>query len=429
MSPNTDETDRSGTEAAGPGSFPGGNLRDDQYEEPRIAAATVDAVKSRSLAEHWKDGEGVGGKLKALVSWFSSTRIGRANARVGNTKANLQAGGVAYNALFSLFAALTVGVTAVMVALGSFPEFRDQVIDGIAEAVPGIIDAGSGGLLKPEDLMMDTALNPTTLIAAGVAVFAAIAMMTALKSSMRTVAGIVTVPENFVIGKLRDLAGFVVLGVTIVLTSILTVAVQGFGEQVFDWIGIESTGLTRGALTAAAVGVTFLMDMALLAFLIRPFASIRAKKRDLLMGVFIGGIISAVLRAAGTAVIRVPDNAIMASATAIVTLLLLVNLLVRVVLMVTAFTVNPPAPIMPESNEEVHFSSVPNYVTVSAPETLEWDHDPATGVLVPDPQLNPEYEPEPEPEPRWGGLIGRLKRARMERLERKLERSRESYYR
>lgn len=429
MTPNDPTAQRSGTEAAGPGSMPGANVRDHQYEEPRVAAATVDAVKSKSLAEYWNEGEGLGGKLKGLAGWFAATRIGRANARVGHTKANLQAGGVAYNALFSLFAALTVGVTAIMVALASFPEFRDQVIGGIAEAIPGIIDVGSGGLLKPQDLMMDTALNPTTLIAAGVALFAAMAMMTALKASMRTVAGIVTVPENFVMSKLRDLLGFAVLGVTIILTSVLTVSVQGFGEYVFDWIGIEDSPVARFALTAAAILVTFLMDAALLAFLIRPFASIRARKKDLLVGALVGGVISAVLRAAGTAVIRVPDNAIMASATAIVTLLLLVNLLVRMTLMVTAFTVNPPAPILPDSNEEVHFSSVPNYVTVSVPETLDWDHDPATGVLVPDPQLNPDYEPEPDPEPKWGGLIGRLKRARIERLEKKLEARREAYYR
>lgn len=394
-----------------------------------MAAATVSAVTSKSLAEYWQEADGPKEELKALADWFTATRIGRANARVGHTKANLQAGGVAYNALFSLFAALTVGITAIMVALASFPEFRDQVIGGIAEAIPGIIDVGSGGLLRPQDLMMDTALNPTTLIASAVAIVAAMAMMTALKASMRTVAGIVAVPENVVIGKLRDLMGFAVLGVTIILTSVLTVAVQGFGTQVFDWLGIDQSPVARFALTAAAILVTFLMDAALLAFLIRPFASIRAPRRDLLLGAVVGGVISAALRAAGTAVIRVPDNAIMASATAIVTLLLLVNLLVRMTLMVTAFTVNPPAPILPDSNEEVHFSSVPNYVTVSVPETLEWDHDPATGVLVPDPQLNPDYVPEPDPEPKWGGLIGRLKRARMERLERKLERTREAYYR
>lgn len=420
---------RSGTDAAGPGSLPGANVREDQFEEPRVAAATVDAVKNKSLAVHWAEAEGFGKKIAGLADWFASTRIGRANARVGHTKANLQAGGVAYNALFSLFAALTVGVTAVMVALGSFPDFRDEVIDGIAEAIPGIINVGSGGLVRPEDLVLNTALNPTTLIAAGVFIFSAMAMMTALKASLRTVAGIVTVPENFVVSKLHDLLGFIVLGVTIILTSVLTVAVQGFGEQVFEWMGVDHSRITRGALTAAAVLVTFLMDAGLIAFLIRPFAKVRAPRRDLLLGAVVGGLISAVLRAAGTAVVRVPDNAIMASATAIITLLLLVNLLVRMLLMVTALTVNPPAAILPKSNEEVHFGSVPNYVTVSAPATLDWDHDPATGVLVPDPQLSPDYVPEPDPEPRWGGLIGRLKRARLDRLERKLTRARESFYR
>nr|NLD39779.1 YihY/virulence factor BrkB family protein [Actinomycetales bacterium] len=318
--------------------------------------------------------------------------------------------------------------TVVMTLLQYNPEFRDVVIRGIADAVPGILNVdGAGGLIEPEALMLETAINPTTLIAAGIAIWTAKAMMTSLRRSMRAVAGISLLKENFFFQLLRDVGGFVVLGLTVIATSILVVASQQFGSEVLDLIGIEGTA-SRWLLRASAYVITFAMDFLLFLFLFRFLAGIRAPRRDRLVGAGFGALLSSVLRVAGTAVIGIPDNPIMATGTALVTILLLVNLMVRMTLMVTAVMVNPPAPVIPQAPDEIHFKTTPNYVTVSVPSTLHWDHEPARGTLIPDPTLNPEYTPEPERSPKWGGVVGRMKRRRIARLERSLEDARDAYY-
>src|SRR5690606_35032317 len=98
---------------------------------------------------------------------------------------------------------------------------------------------------------------------------------------------------------------------------------------------------------------------------------------------------------------------------ALITLLLWVNLVARVALMVCAFTANPPAPERPETPEEVHLYSTPNYVTVSDPATTEWEYQPVTGTVLPDETMRPGFEPEPEPEPYRSGLAGWWQRRRI----------------
>ena len=156
----------------------------------------------------------------------------------------------------------------------------------------------------------------------------------------------------------------------------------------------------------------------------------RPLRRDLLSGAAMATIAAGALRLVGTgAVSSVSDNPVLASAAALVTLLLWVNLLVRITLIVAAWTANPPAPVRPQSPAELRARERPNYVTVSAPQTLSWSHQGVTGALDPDPTLRTGAveDPDPAPEPYWGGLIGVVQRSRIRRLEARLEKVRRSY--
>ncbi len=393
--------------------------------DQEIADATVRAVERPPLREEIAGEQGLGAKGKLLFEWYKSTRLGRTLARVGTAKGNLLAGGIAYAALFSLFAALAIGWTIFMAVLGDDEQLRGQLIDTVNKSLPGILDDGSGnGMLQPEDLVQDTALNLTSIIAFLVLLWSAIATMTALKASIRRMFGVVSLPENFMLKKLRDLLGFLVLAVATLVTSVASLAANSLGALVFDWLGIDGP-VTAFLLRAGTFLLGAAVDFAVFIFLFRFFAGLRVPRRDLLMGAALGGFATAVIRVLGTSVVGASDNPLLASATALVTILLWVNLVSRVALIVAAFTANPPAPVVPESAEEVHFDQTPNYVTVSAPHTLAWDHHAATGAVSP---RKPEPEPEPGPQPKWGGLIGWMKRRRIERLERRLASARDRYY-
>ena len=59
------------------------------------------------------------------------TRPARANARFGARSGGVLTGGIAYAALFSVFAALTIGYTIFMAVLGDNDELRQQVLDAV----------------------------------------------------------------------------------------------------------------------------------------------------------------------------------------------------------------------------------------------------------------------------------------------------------
>lgn len=397
-----------------------------------LSDATIRAVEKRSLREDLAGADGLGAKVQALVLYLRSTRLGRAGMRIGAARANVLAGGIAYAALFSLFAALVIGWSAFMAVLGGNEELRNAVLDSIDSVMPGLVGYGSDDLISPEDLVLPTVINVTSVVSILVLVWSSLTMMTALKTSIRQMFGIQTIPENFVLVKARDLMGFFVLALAVLLTAALSVAVNAIGSVVFEWLGVEGS-LTQWLLRLATIAVTFLVDLGVFVFIIRIFAGVRAPRRDLLLGAVVGALATGVLRYLGTAAVSLPqNNPVLGTFAVLITLLLWINLMARLVLYVAAFTANPPAADAPSDPAEVHFYAKPNYVTVSVPSTLRWNYEPSTGAVIPDPSLGadapPEPEPEPEPEPRWGGLMGWWFARRLARAEKRLERAKGSYY-
>ncbi|TDE97554.1 YihY/virulence factor BrkB family protein [Occultella glacieicola] len=342
-------------------------------------------------------------RLKAILEWWKQTRVARALARYGAANGALLSGGIAYSALFSIFAGLTIGYTIFMAVLGSNTELRDAVLDSLNDAVPGLVDTGDGGLVKPDDLELNTGTGIVGVIAVVVLVNAATTVMAALRTAIRAMFGIVAPKENVVVSKLRDLGGYFGLAIAVLLTSALGIAVGAAGEFLLGLVGAESSAAGSWALRIAGFLVVLGMDLLVFVMLYRVLAGVHPPNKDLWVGALVAAVGAGALRFLGTSVVgSVSGNPLLAGFAAIVTLLLWVNLVVRVTLMVAAWTANPPP--APEITAEMitHLDEHPNYVTVSEPATLEWDHDPVTGKIRPE-------DPLPEPD-RWGGLIGWLRR-------------------
>ena len=62
----------------------------------------------------------------AMFLWWKHTRPGRANARFRARSGGVLSGGIAYAALFSVFAALTISYTAFVAVLGDNDELRGE---------------------------------------------------------------------------------------------------------------------------------------------------------------------------------------------------------------------------------------------------------------------------------------------------------------
>ncbi len=348
-------------------------------------------------------------KVKRLAEWFKRTRIARTLGRYGAANGGMLAGGVAFSALFSIFAALVIGFTVFMATLGDNAELRDAVLEQLDEALPGIVQTedGGGGMLAPEDLQLSTAGGVAGVIAVLVLINTASSVMTNLRAGIRSMFGILAPKENFAVAKLRDIAGFVVLALAVVLTAALGIAAGALADVVIDAIGLTDATVASMLLRIASFAIALGVDMLVFIFIFRVLAGARPPKRDLLIGALVGAIGAGVIRFLGTTAVSAVENPLLASFAAIITLMLWVNLVVRITLIVAAWTSNPPP--QPELTDEVapHFTEEPNFVTVSAPHTLDWDYDPATGLIRPsEPPKEPEY---------WGGLVGKVRDARRRR--------------
>jgi membrane protein len=291
---------------------------------------------------------GVVARAQAAAAWWQRTRPGRANARFGSAGGGVLSGGIAYSALFSLFAALTIGFTILMAVLGGNDALRQRVIDTLAASLPGLIDTGDGqGLVQPSDLVLTVGLNVTGLIAVVVLLVSATGCMASLRAAVRAMFGASGLPSNAVFGKLRELAGLAGMAVAVLVSAVLTVAVTSAADWLLGLAGLsDGTGLLVQVLGTA---VAFVVDGATFALIVVVLAGLRPPGRDLVAGSLIAAVGIGAVRLLGTSVVAgsAGKNALLASFAVIVTLLVWVNLLARIVLLAAAWTADPPAVTSP----------------------------------------------------------------------------------
>ena len=274
---------------------------------------------------------------QAAWSRWEATRAGRTLTRFNDANGSVLSGGMAYAALFSLFAALAIGYTVFIRLLGADAELRDAVLALVDVWLPGLVDIGDGGVLSPSDLVLSTGLSWTSAVAAVVLLWSATNFLGALRSSVRAMFDETESVGNPVTDRLRQLLGFVLLAVGVLVTAGASVAVSAAVPWTLNLVGLgEGAGwAVRGVGLLLAV----VLDTAVVAAVIRFVGGVRPAGRDLLLGSLAVGIVAGGLRVLGTEVIAgtAARNALLASFAVVVTVLVLVNLLARVLLLSTAW--------------------------------------------------------------------------------------------
>lgn len=322
---------------------------------PPVPAAPTPARSVRASWRELRAAATTGGardRVAALTTWWKATRVARAQRRFSVAQGGLLCGGLAYTALFSLFASLTIGYTAFMAVLGSRKDLRDRLLDTIDQYVPGLIDTGHGGAIDPDQLLLSGVTSVAGVIAVAVLLWSAIAFMGSLRAAVRTMFGLQLAPQNMVLGKLRDLAAFVVLGAAVIAssaTSILATRAASWATRTLGG-GDGVRGLfTAGGLVAAAV-----VDALVVLYVVRVHAGARPRRRDLVVGVVAAAVVLGALRVLGTAVVAgsATRNVLLASFAALVTVLLLVNFVARVLLLACAWMADPhPDDVYPPTDD------------------------------------------------------------------------------
>lgn len=347
---------------------------------------------------------GVMAKLGALGLWWPNTRLARALARYGNRDGDLLAGGMALTILVSLTAALTVALTIFMAVLGNYPGLRTSVVESIDTVLPGVLTTpDKPGMINPDDLVRTDVVNMTNIIALLIATWTGLGVVGKMGRSIRTMFGVVILPESFLKTQARNILGGLALLISILLGSGIGFFIDIFGYRILDWLSLDSSLWSQLLLNLTAYGLPFGIHILVSWILIRLVAGIRPPKRDLVWGVILMAAIALLLRVLGTGVVASVKGPILAAAATLVTLILWINIQMRVTLMVSAWIANPPRAIPVTSPEETRFLETPNYVTMSEPHTLEWPRHEYTGEIAPAPkapELPDNFEPYFDPKPR-----------------------------
>ena len=219
--------------------------------------------------DHWQRRHSVGGFAVAVIKKFSEDRASSLGALV------------AFYAFFSLFPLLLAFVSILGFVLEDNPTLRDDILDTALAQIPVI-----GSQLADE-------VHPLTGSGAALAIGLLGALWAALGVTLalgRAFAEIWDVPRlgqpNGVIARLRGLAVFVVLALTLVAATVVAGLAAGGG---LDAVG---TRVAAEVISLVANAVAFLAVFSLLTP--RPWGL-----RDLLPGVAIAALGALVLQAAG----------------------------------------------------------------------------------------------------------------------------------
>ncbi|MGV9182346.1 YihY/virulence factor BrkB family protein [Arcanobacterium canis] len=362
-------------------------------------------------------------KLWAVIDWVMNLRPVRANTRYGYQRGWLLSGGIAYSALFALGGALTIGLTIFSYTLGKNPSLMSRLESGINSALPGILKThdNPNGLVATKDLVVDNPFNFVTLIALLVMLWSTLSLMGSLRTSIQAMFGLSALPRTFIVTKAIDLAGIVTLAVGLVAGILLVSGATQFSAIIFDALGISGS-VAQGVLQASSLVLAAVVDMAVFAFLIRVVAGARVPAKDLFIGTLVGAVASSLIRVLGTtAVGSVANNPILAPFAALATVMLWVNLVARITLLAAAMCANPPKPLDVTKENYAHLADTPNYVTLSAPQTQDWEHDSVTGVVM------PLKESAVEDVPRWEGWRAARKRKAVLRAKEQLAEANYAY--
>lgn len=287
--------------------------------------------------------------IRAVAAWWARTRPARANARFSTAGGSLLTGGIGYAALFSVVAALTLGFTVFTAVLGQDPGLRAQVLRSISAALPGLLDAGNGsGAISPDALTLNVGLNIAGAAAVIVLVFSAISCMAALRTAVRAMFGLTGPGGNVVTVKLRELGGFVAMAGAVLVSAVLSAALT----SAVHWL-LGLLGLADGAAWAVAIVgvlVSFVVDALTFVLIVTVLAGVHPPSRDLRWGAAGAAAGLGLVRVLGTSVVAgsIGRNALLASFTLLVTLLVWINLISRIVLLAAAWVANPPAPAAPQ---------------------------------------------------------------------------------
>lgn len=322
-------------------------------------------------------------RFNALMERLYLTRVMRAYVRYTKVRSNLLAGGIAYTALFSLAGIITLLILSIRVVLHALPRVQAaSIFAAVNQWLPGAIAMeGKAGIINPS-LIEASGFTWTSIVAILVAAGAGLRVISALRLTIQATFGLAPQAWGWWKEPLRDLGMLVVLGIGMLASLVISSGTVVFLRALQAWFPLDlpfELPLSGAWLHVLALLLTSLITAGLVVISLRYLALVRPPRRDLWLGA--GGFAAATtgLQMLGT-YLATFLSPLVAPFAVLFTLILWVNIWARLFLFTCCWIANPPLAPAP-LQDFAHAQDRPNYVTLSAPGTLSWSHDPITGQL------------------------------------------------
>lgn len=288
------------------------------------------------------DSDAAGGlkeKVMPVVEKVKGSRPVRAFQRYLGASGPILASGLAYQALFAVFAGLWVGFAILGTVISRNFGLRNSVIAVISDSVPGLIDDGSGnGAIDPDVLLNAQVFGLTGAIALVGLLVTALGFLNAARGATRQLFDLPPAPENFLKARLRDLGLAAGFGVLIIVSAVLSVVGTQATDFLLDLVGIDDSTLARVLGRIVTLSIMFAVDAVALAALFRILSEVRIPWRHLREGVLIGAAGLGALKVAGGLLLGgASSNPLIASFAVILGLLIWFNFVCQLILITGAW--------------------------------------------------------------------------------------------
>ncbi|GAA1691876.1 hypothetical protein GCM10009792_09770 [Microcella alkalica] len=301
---------------------------------------TVDPSPAAPLTGPTQEGEpSMVDRAKALIARVVRTRPVRVFQHYSGERGPILASGLAYSAIFSVFAALWVGFSIAGAIISEDLGLRTTVIRVLADAVPGLIDTGFGdGAIDPNDLLDTAAFTWTGAFALIGLLATALGWLASARDAVRVLFDLPPAEGNVVVQRLKDLVTAIGFGALLIVSAALTIVGTQATTLVLGALGLGETVIATILSRVVSLAVMFALDVVVLGALFRILAGLRIPIPQLRAGVLLGAALLGALKVLGSALLGgATSNPLLASFAVIIGLLIFFNLVCQVILVSAAW--------------------------------------------------------------------------------------------
>jgi len=311
-----------------------------------MAQTRSDGVKGQGERPDADDADGtpddasptLAARLGKMVQRVTQWRPVRVLQYYGAARGHILASGLAYQAIFAVFAAVWISFAVAGLVLARDIGLRQSLIAIISESVPGLIGDGPGGAIDPETLLTAGIFEWTGAIALVGLLVTALGWLASARDAVRVLFGLPPIAGNVLLVRAKDLGLAVGFGALLLLSALLSVMGTQATDLVLGLVGLRETPVAVVLSRILSLTVMFALDVVVLAALYRVLAGVAIPFARLRTGALIGAAGLGVLKVLGSLLLGgASSNPLLASFAVIIGLLIFFNLVCQVILIAAAW--------------------------------------------------------------------------------------------